>query len=407
LCLPKLRSELKALCYRLIQENLDNLQGSGVNVEIDGEELRIRPVLRRIAHPSALDESAFLISFEEIRTAERSPESAAATPDDHHFEEIIRLRQELADSREHLQAVIEELEASNEELQSLNEEVQSSSEELQSSNEELQSSNEELTTLNDELRVKSLEALQLTTTLSNVQNSIRTSLVVVDHDGRITRYNALATRIFGLVANDIGQFLYGIPCHLQLPGLRQQVSEVVATGNSLIEQVRQGEFHYLMQLDPYRNELGENVGAVLTFADISDLHRAELAQQSSELRFQQVWEASLEGLLVVNSQGRITLANPALDAMFGYTPGELIGQAIEILIPEALRARHVDQRDAFSKRSEQTRHPSEIRNLHGRRQNGSEFPVEISLSGMTVNGEYFVLASVSDITERQRLDAEL
>ncbi|MDP3638486.1 MAG: CheR family methyltransferase, partial [Azonexus sp.] len=407
LCLPKLRSELKALCYRLIQENLDNLQGSGVNVEIDGEELRIRPVLRRIVHPSALDESAFLISFEEIRTAERSPESAAATPDDHHFEEIIRLRQELADSREHLQAVIEELEASNEELQSLNEEVQSSSEELQSSNEELQSSNEELTTLNDELRVKSLEALQLTTTLSNVQNSIRTSLVVVDHEGRITRYNALATRIFGLVANDIGQFLYGIPCHLQLPRLRQQVSEVVATGNSLVEQVRQGEFHYLMQLDPYRNELGKNVGAVLTFADISDLHRAELAQQSSEVRFQQVWEASLEGLLVVNSQGQIALANPALEEMFGYTPGELIGQAIEALIPEAIRVDHGGQHDAFLPRSELTRQVSALRNLHGQRQNGSEFPVEISLNGMTVNGEHFFLASVSDITERQRLDAEL
>ncbi|HSG23224.1 MAG TPA: PAS domain S-box protein, partial [Azonexus sp.] len=407
LCLPKLRSELKALCYRLIQENLDNLQGSGVDVEIDGEELRIRPVLRRIAYPGTQDESAFLISFDEIRTAESAPESAPATPDDRHFEEIIRLRQELADSREHLQAVIEELEASNEELQSLNEEVQSSSEELQSSNEELQSSNEELTTLNDELRVKSLEAVQLTTTLSNVQNSIRTSLVVVDHEGRITRYNALATRIFGLVANDIGQFLYGIPCHLQLPGLRQQVSEVVATGNSLVEQVRQGEFHYLMQLDPYRDELGENVGAVLTFSDISDLHRAELAQQSSEVRFQQVWEASLEGLLVVNSQGQIALANPALEVMFGYTPGQLIGQAIEVLVPEAVRAGHVAQRDGFLRRSEQTRQVSALRNIHGQRQNGSEFPVEISLSGMTVNGEHFVLASVSDITERKQAEDAL
>ena len=407
LCLPQLRSELKALCYRLIQENLNALQGAGVYLQIDGEELHIRPMLRRIAQPAANGDFAFLISFDEMRPAARLAENPQATPDEHRAEETVRLRQELADSREHLQAVIEELEASNEELQSLNEEVQSSSEELQSSNEELQSSNEELTTLNDELRLKSLETTQLSTTLSNIQQSIRTCLVVVDHDGRITRYNPLATRIFGLVAKDIGQFLYGLPCHLPLPKLRQQVDEVVAGGNSLVEQVSQGDFHYLMQIDPYRDESGQTAGAVLTFSDISDVHRAELAQQSSEVRFRHVWDASQEGLLVSDSKGEIVLVNPALETMFGYARGELIGKSIDLLVPEAIRARHAGHRQAFLQQPDQTRSMSGRPDIRGRRRDGSLLFVEISLSGMVVDGAHYVLAAVSDVTERYHRETEL
>ena len=401
LCMPNLRSELKALCYRLIQDNLKELRGAGVDISINGEALRVRPSLRRIELPAGNGEHAFLISLEEHRVGEAKPDVDTLPAEDLRAEEILSLRQELADTREHLQAVIEELEASNEELQSLNEEVQSSSEELQTSNEELQSSNEELTTLNDELRLKSIEATQLNTALSNVQNSIRTSLVVVDEAGRISRHNTLATRIFGLVANDIGQSLYGIPCHLHLPALREQVNEVMSTSISHVEQVSQGDFHYLMQIDPYRNEQGKNAGAVLTFADISDLYRAEQAQKVSEIRFRRIWEASVEGLLVVDSNGRIVMCNPALERMFAYAPGQLVGEAVEILVPEALRKGHIGKRQKFTEAPEHSRGMSQVPNLLGRRRDGSELFVEISLSTMSIDEQHYVLASVSDVNERR------
>lgn len=394
LCLPDLRSELKAIGYRLIQEGLSQLEGVPVELTVGGEFVRVKPVLRRIDPLPDSPEWTYLFSFEENRpsvAAHPNPESAAGD----RRADSRRLRQELADTREHLQAVIEELEASNEELQSLNEEVRSSSEELQASNEELQASNEELTTLNDELRVKSVEATQLNTTLSNIQNSLRTSLVVVDKEGRIARYNALATRIFGLVANDIGQFLYGIPCYLNLPSLRADVGAVVANGTSVVQRVHQGDFHFLMQIDPYRDELGHNDGAVLTFSDISELHRAELAQESSEVRFRQVWEASVEGLLVVDAQGRIMMANPALNDMFGYDPGQLAGKRVEELVPAATRKAHVGYRDAFFDTPGQKRPMSTVRDIRGIRRDGSEFFIEISLSGMAVDGARYALASVT------------
>ncbi len=404
LCLPALRNELKAVGYRLVQEGLVRLEGVPVELTVDGGPCRVRPVLRRVDTTGGNGDWHYLFSFEE---SQQPADRHAAAPESGRSEDIVRLRQELADTREHLQAVIEELEASNEELQSLNEEIQSSSEELQASNEELQSSNEELTTLNDELRIKSQEAAALTTTLGNIQNSIRNSLVVVDREGHVTRYNPLATRIFGLVPGDIGQSLFGIPCHLHLPGLRADVAGVVASGNSVVERVDQGEFHFLMQIDPYRDEVGQNAGAVLTFADISDLYRAEAARQSSELRFRQVWEASLEGLLVVDIGGRIVMANPALEAMFGYDSGALLGRSVEVLVPQGVRQRHVGERAAFFHTPGQKRPMSLVPDIRGLRRDGSEFFVEISLSGIVVNGEHFALASVTDVTARKGVEAEL
>ncbi|WP_374502939.1 PAS domain S-box protein [Zoogloea sp.] len=400
LCLPELRGEVKTLCYRMHQDKADVLYGGGVLVRIGEETLRVRPVLRRLAPPHDAA-GAMLISFEESPVQTTLPElEGGGLPPADALLEIARLRQELADTRAHLQTVIEELEVSNEELQSLNEEIQSSSEELQSSNEELQASNEELTTLNDELRVKSLEYVQLNATLGNIQNSIRTSLVVVDRDGRVTRFNPLASRIFGLLPNDIGQFLYGVPCHLDLPRLREWVGTVVDGGESRVEHVHQRGFHYLMQIDPYRNEMGESAGAVLTFTDISDLHRAEAAQADSEARFRQVWNSSVEGLVVVDPAGRMVLVNPALERMFGYAPGELAGQSVDMLVPDALRGAHGNHRALYRTAPEQAHALMSRRSLRGRCKGGDEIAIEISLGGLELDGVDHVLATVSDVTER-------
>jgi diguanylate cyclase (GGDEF)-like protein/PAS domain S-box-containing protein len=412
LCRPELRNELKALGYRMLQEPHSVLHGIGTPVQTDAGPMLVRPVLRRVGSAADGSEQNFLISFEETPQPPSSPAEAGSDVQTSYAAslgdaEITRLRQELADTREHLQAVIEELEASNEELQSLNEEVQSSSEELQSSNEELQSSNEELTTLNDELRLKSIEAAQLNTTLGNIQNSIRTALVVVDLDGKITRYNTLAVRIFGLVPNDIGQHLYGIPCHLNLPQLREQVGSVVASGHSLVERVHQRDFHYLMQIDPYRNELGMCTGAVLTFTDMSELNRAEVARQASEARFRHVWEASTEGMLVVDANATIVLTNPALEHMFGYPTHSLVGQPVNMLVPPEMHAPHRDQMQAFIDGTDQARPMGRRWQISGRRQDGTELALQISLTTMTLDGSRHVLATLADVTDRQRAEAAL
>jgi len=411
LCLDELRNELKALCYRMIQEDLAALHGFWVSVKFPDRDVRVRPILRRMSVAS--DESGFslLISLEEEPKKGMSGaidhRHASMSDDGPENEEILRLRSELATTREHLQAVIEELETSNEELQFLNEELQSSTEELQASNEELQASNEELTTLNDELLLKTIEATELNTTLGNIQSSVRLGLVVVNREGKVVRFNSLSVRIFGLVQGDIGQSLFGVPSQLDLPHLRQTIEQVISLRESVVERVNQNGFHYLMMIDPYQDETEQCTGAVLTFTDISELHNAEVASKASEMRFRHVWESSLEGLLVLDADGMIVNANPALHRMFGYPDTELLGRVVETLVPESLMADHRRQRENFMRNPHGSRPMAALQNLRGRHQNGTLFPVEISVTAMQIDGTRYVLGTVSDVSERKAADAKI
>ncbi|WP_298596179.1 PAS domain S-box protein [Zoogloea sp.] len=409
LCLPELRGELKALCYRMRQESLAMLPGSGTVLRVGDEVLKVRPVLRRVQTSGDDPLTAMLISFEEAPAGPSAhpPGATEALAPVDAADEIARLRQELADTREHLQAVIEQMEASNEEYQSLNEELQLASEELQAANEELQASNEELSSLNAELRRKSQEYGRLNATLGNIQNSIRTGLVVVEGDGRVSRFNPLAGRVFGLLPDDIGQSLYRVPCHLDLPDLREWITAVVTDNDSRVEHVHQRGLHYLLQIDPYHDEDGACDGAVLSFTDITDLRRAEAARASSEACFRQVWDSSGDGLAVIDSEGRMLQVNPALERMFGYDVGELTGAPVDCLVPAPERANHRVQRELYRAEPDLAQTLMARRTLYGCSKDGSELPVEVSLSHLTLDGTDHVLVTVSDITERSLSEALL
>jgi PAS domain S-box-containing protein len=117
-------------------------------------------------------------------------------------------------------------------------------------------------------------------------------------------------------------------------------------------------------------------------------------------RFRMVVEANANGLLVVDAAGRIVMTNPALSRMFGYADDELIGQAVEVLLPPAKGAGHEALRQAYF-RAPEPRAMGIGRELLGRRKDGSVFPVEISLSPFTENGEPYTDAIVADISGRK------
>jgi PAS domain S-box-containing protein len=121
-------------------------------------------------------------------------------------------------------------------------------------------------------------------------------------------------------------------------------------------------------------------------------------------RFRLVVEANTNGLLVADRASRIVLANPALERMFGYGPGEMLGQPLEILLPESVKWQHGEQFSSYMD-APVARPMGTGRDLNGRRKDGSVFPVEISLSPFTENGERFVDAFVADISERKRVEA--
>ncbi len=114
-------------------------------------------------------------------------------------------------------------------------------------------------------------------------------------------------------------------------------------------------------------------------------------------------EASPDGALVVNCQGAIVLVNSELERLSGYPSDELVGQHVDVLVPERYHRTHSDQVADYMHQPQ----PIAIgirRNLHGRHKDGSEIPVEIGLNPIELERDTIVLAMIRDITERRRVE---
>ncbi|HYL02945.1 MAG TPA: ATP-binding protein [Steroidobacteraceae bacterium] len=119
-----------------------------------------------------------------------------------------------------------------------------------------------------------------------------------------------------------------------------------------------------------------------------------------------VLEAAPDAMLLVDAAGMVRHANGQVSVLFGYTYEEIVGQRVEALLPERFRARHQAHRRHFHD-NVRVRPMGAGLELFGRRRDGSEFPVEISLSPIAENGQLLVAAAIRDITEHKRVEAEL
>lgn len=126
---------------------------------------------------------------------------------------------------------------------------------------------------------------------------------------------------------------------------------------------------------------------------------------SSEDRFASVVEASPTALVLAGQSGRIELVNGKAERMFGYDRAALQGKPLELLLPSRFRLRHVDMRIGFFA-DMSPRMMGEGRDLFGLRKDGSEFPLEIGLNPMEIDGEPMVLAGIIDVTARHKIEQE-
>ncbi len=120
--------------------------------------------------------------------------------------------------------------------------------------------------------------------------------------------------------------------------------------------------------------------------------------------FQRAFDSASSGMLIVDDQGQIRYANRQVKTMFGYPPEELVGKALEMLMPERFREGHVAHRLRYWEQAE-SRPMGTGRDLFGFHRDGREFPIEISLDPVDTEDGRVVLATIVDITERKRSDA--
>src|ERR1017187_645850 len=126
-------------------------------------------------------------------------------------------------------------------------------------------------------------------------------------------------------------------------------------------------------------------------------------RKRTDERFQLVVEAAPNAMIMVGADGLITLVNTQTEKLFGYGRSELLGQSMDMLVPERFRGNHGSHRSGFFA-APSTRSMGAGRDLFGLRKDGSEVPVEIGLNPIITSDGQFVLASVIDITERRRAD---
>lgn len=133
------------------------------------------------------------------------------------------------------------------------------------------------------------------------------------------------------------------------------------------------------------------------------LYIKDLQKKAEEYNKQvsSLFSHATEGVILTNSKGEIILINPFAEDLFGFTKDELVGRKIEMLLPEQVRSKHEHYRDVFHN-NPHSRSMGVGRDLYGRKRDGSVFPVEVSLSHYTVNGQSYVIAFIIDITIRKK-----
>ena len=226
-------------------------------------------------------------------------------------------------------------------------------------------------------------------------------VISVTLDGTITSWNAAAERLYGYAAAEV----VGASINLIIPADRRDEFPMfidwLRRGRPLVEfetvRVTKDAHKVDVRLSAsaIRSSLAEPIEIVSITRDITE-------QRAAEEKFRLAVEACPNGMLMSDAAGNIVLVNGEIERMFGHRREELIGRPLEILLPERLRQLYARQHDAFGRESEPRRMVG--CELVGLRQDGGEFPIEVSLNPIRTRDGVLVLSVMVDITERKRLD---
>jgi PAS domain S-box-containing protein len=229
-------------------------------------------------------------------------------------------------------------------------------------------------------------------------------MLLVGETGHILLANSNAERLFGYGHDE----LQGRPIDLLMPqGLnpgpptgqfvRPRVPSAAVEGELLGRRKSGEEFPVEVTLSPLRTDEGRVV--INAVRDVTE--RVNAART-----FRELLEAAPDAMVIVDATGTIVLANSQTDAVFGYAREELIGQPVELLLPERYRGHHVRHRREFDSQPRRRAMGAGLE-LYARQKDGLEFPVEISLSPIRTADGTLTSAAIRDISERKAVERRL
>ncbi|MFT3880715.1 MAG: PAS domain S-box protein [Gemmatales bacterium] len=257
-----------------------------------------------------------------------------------------------------------------------------------------------------------MERLASSRILASIVESSDDAIISKSLDGTIRSWNAAAERLFGYTADEaVGQHI-----SLIIPADRaDEEAKIIArirAGDVVnhfdtIRQRSDGEsVHVSLTISPIRDEDGCIVGASKNARDISERRQAERLIANSEARKAAILETALDCIITIDHVGRIVEFNPAAERTFGYRRSDVIGHEMaELIVPSAMREQH---RGGMSHYMVTGEGPVLNRRLEmtAIRSDGTEFPVELSITRIPGEGPPFFTGYLRDITERRKAEQE-